>query len=124
MVGEVEIVALVVHDNVGHRWHSVFVEWTSVNCAAFIVDQTRVDEGQIFVRNVLHHFLSFRIADVTETKQFCAAEVVLKSHNMLVKLVLVGCEVSLITVFGISPFLSAPGNEPDCSLGSQPASQE
>lgn len=118
MVGEVEVVTLVILDNVGHRWHSIFVERSSVNCTAFIVNETSVDESQVVVGNVLHHFLSFRVADVSKTKEFCAAEVILESHDVLVELVLVGCEVSLIAVFRISPFFTTPGNEPDSSLGS------
>lgn len=118
MVGEVEVVTLVVLNNVGHRWHSIFVERTSVDCLSSVVDQTSVDESQIVVGDVLHHFLSFRVADVSKTKQFCAAEVILESHDVLVELVLVCCEVSLIAVFRISPFFSAPGNEPDSPLGS------
>lgn len=118
MIGEVEVMTLVVLDNVGHRWHSIFVERTSVNCLSCVIDQTSVDESQVVVGHVLHHFLSFRVSDVSKTKEFCAAEVILESHDVLVELVLVGCEVSLIAVFRISPFFTTPGDESDCPLGS------
>lgn len=124
VIGEVEVVALVVHDNVGHRWHSVLIKRSSVNCFACIVHQTSVDNGQVSVGHVLHHFLAFRVADVAESKEFCTAQIVLESHDVLVQLVFVGLEVSLIAISWISPFLAAPGNEPDGSLGFQAVSQE
>lgn len=122
MIGEVEVVTLVVLNNVGHRWHSILIKRSSVDCLSCVVDQTSVDDSQVLVGNVLHHFLSFRITDVSETKEFGAAEVVLESHDVLVQLVLVGLEVSLIAVSWVSPFFTAPGNESDCPLGSEAVS--